>query len=76
MRLELTKEVSQEGRFAGTDFTGDDCESGIVHHAEFEHRKCKAVVLPPVDQLGIWEDRERLLLQPEMILELAVSWLS
>ena len=66
--VEFAQQISQKGGLSGADFAGNDCKTGVVHHAEFKHGKGQAMIMTPIDQFWIGEDRERLLSQPEVSL--------
>ena len=60
MIVELPQQIAYERRLPATNFAGDYGKAGAVHHAEFEHRERQSVILAPVDQIRIRQDRKRL----------------
>ncbi len=64
MVIELSQKISNERRFPAADFAGDHGKAGAVQDAEFEHGKCQSVILAPIDQIRVRQDRKRFLAKP------------
>jgi hypothetical protein len=62
--IEPAKKIANESRFPAADFARDYGKAGAVHYAKLEHGERQSVILAPVDQIRIWQDRERLLSEP------------
>jgi hypothetical protein len=56
--------MADECRFPAANFPGDHSEAGTVHHAEFKHGECQAVILAPINQFWIRQNRKRLFPEP------------
>src|SRR5882757_3997544 len=62
--VELSQEIPDERCFPATNFASDYRKAGAVHDAKLKHGKCQSVILAPVDQIRIRQDRERFLPEP------------
>jgi hypothetical protein len=62
--VEPSQEMPDERRFATADFASDYGETGAVHDAKLEHGERQSVILTPVDQIRIRQDRKRLFPEP------------
>src|SRR5258708_4470861 len=62
--VELSQKIADERRFPTADFASDYGKAGAVHDAKLEHGERQPVILAPVDQIRIRQDRERLLPEP------------
>src|SRR6516162_11652740 len=56
--------MPQQRFLPGADLAGDDCETGPVHHPEFQHGIGQTMTLAPIDQVGVGQNRERLFAEP------------
>ena len=62
--VEFSQEISDQRRFSAADLAGDHGKAGAIHYAKFQHGKCQSVILAPVDQIGVRQDRKWLLAEP------------
>src|ERR1700722_17000143 len=61
MIVELSQKIADKCRFPATDFAGDYGKAGAIHYAKLKHGECQSVILAPVDQIRIRQNRERFL---------------
>ena len=61
------EQVAQQRGLAGADLAGDHRDRRMRQHAVLEHRVGAGVVLRPVEEVGVGQERERPLGQPEVL---------
>ena len=62
--VELSQKIPDECCFPAADFASYYGEASAVYDAKLQHSECQSVVLAPIDQIRIRQNRKRLLSEP------------